>query len=123
MTVTNQNLFQKEIKRRFSLGNACNHPVQNLLSSHTLSRNIKIGIYKIVILPAVLYGCQTWSLTLKKEHRLRVFENRVLWRIFGPKRVEVMGDWRNLHNELHDLYLSPSIIRMIKSKRMRWQGM
>jgi hypothetical protein len=69
----------------------------------------------------VLYGCKTWSLTLREEHGLRVFENRVLRRIFGPKRDDVMGDWRKLHNEeLHNLYSSPNIIRMIKSRRMRW---
>jgi hypothetical protein len=71
----------------------------------------------------VLYGCETWSLTLKEEYRLRVFENRVLRRIFGPKRDEVTGGWRKLHNEdLHNLYPSPSIIRVIKSRRMRWAG-
>jgi hypothetical protein len=88
-----------------------------------MSKNIKIRIYKSVILPAVLYGCETWSLTLKEEHRLRVFENRELRRIFGPKRNEVTGGWRKLHNEeLHDLYSSLSIIRIIKSRRMRWVG-
>jgi hypothetical protein len=67
-----------------------------------------------------MYGCETWSLTLREEHRLRVFENRVLRRIFGPKRDEVMGEWRKLHNEeLCDLYSSPSTIRIIKSRRMR----
>jgi hypothetical protein len=71
----------------------------------------------------VLYGCETWSLTLREEHRLRVFENRVLRRIFGPRRDEVTGGWRKLHNEeLHDLYSSPSIIRITKSRRMRWVG-
>jgi hypothetical protein len=71
----------------------------------------------------VLYGCETWSLTLREKHRLRVFENRVLRRIFGPKRDEVTGDWRKLHNyELHNLYSSPNIIKMIKSRRMRWTG-
>jgi hypothetical protein len=71
----------------------------------------------------VLYGCETWSLTLREEHRLRVFENRVLRRIFGPKRDEVTGVWRKLHNEeLHRFYSSPSVIRMIKSRRMRWAG-
>jgi hypothetical protein len=70
-----------------------------------------------------VYGCKTWSLILREEHRLRVFENRVLRRIFGPKRNEVTGEWRTLHNEeLHDLYSSPSIIRTIKSRRMRWAG-
>jgi hypothetical protein len=74
----------------------------------------------MIILPLVLYGCETWSLTLREEHRLRVFENRVLTRIFEPKRDEVMGEWRKLYNkELHDLYSSPSIIRIIKSRRMR----
>jgi hypothetical protein len=84
-----------------------NHSVQNLLSSRLLSKNIKITIYKTIILPVVLYGCETWSLTLKEEHRLRVFENRVLRRIFGPKMDDVTGDWRKLHNEeLHNLYSS-----------------
>jgi hypothetical protein len=79
-------LIQEEIARRLNSGNACYHSVQNLLSSRLLSKNIKIRIYKTIILPVVLYGCETWSLTLREEHRLRVFENRVLRRIFGPKR-------------------------------------
>jgi hypothetical protein len=71
----------------------------------------------------VLYGCETWSVTLREEHRLRVFENRVLRRIFGPKRDEVIGGWRKLHNEeLHGLYSSPSIFRVIKARMMRWVG-
>jgi hypothetical protein len=71
----------------------------------------------------VLYGCETWSLTLREEHRLRVFENRVMRRIFGPKRDDVKGDLRKLHNEeLHNLYSSPNIIRLMKSRRMRWAG-
>jgi hypothetical protein len=81
--------------------------VQNLLSSRLLSENIKIRIYKTLILPVVLYGCESWSLTLREEDRLRVFEQRVLRRIFGPKRGEVTGGWRKLHNEeLHNLYSS-----------------
>jgi hypothetical protein len=85
------------------------------LSSHLLSKNLKIRIYKIIILPAVLYERETWSLILREEHRLRVFENRVLRRIFGVKRDEVTGEWKKLHNEeLRDLYSSPSIIRIIK---------
>jgi hypothetical protein len=80
-------------------------------------------IYKTIILLVVLYGCATWSLTLREEHRLMVFENRVLRRIFGPKRDEVTGEWRKLHNEeLHNLYLSPDIIRQVKLRRMRWAG-
>jgi hypothetical protein len=76
-----------------------------------LSKNLKIRIHKTLILPVVLYGCETWSLTLREEHRLGVFGNRVLRRIFGPKRDEVTGEWRKLHNEeLHDLYSSPSTI-------------
>jgi hypothetical protein len=76
-----------------------------------------------MVLPVVLYGCGTWSLTLREEHRLGVFENRVLRRIFGPKRDEVTGEWRKLRNEeLHDLYSSPSIIRIMKASRMRWTG-
>jgi hypothetical protein len=82
--------------------------------------NLKIRIHKTIILPLVLYGCENWSLTLREEHRLRVFKNRVLRKVFGQRRDEVTGEWRKLHNEeLHDLYSSPSIIRIIKSRRMR----
>jgi hypothetical protein len=103
-TITNQNLIQEEIKRRLNSGNACYHSVRNLLSSRLLSENVKIRIYETIILLLVLYGCETWSLTLREEHRLRVFENRLLRRIFGTKR-EVTGDWRKLHNEeFHNLY-------------------
>jgi hypothetical protein len=92
------------------------------LFSRLISKNLNTKIYKTVILPVVLYGCETWSLTLGEEHRLRVFENRVLRKIFGPKREED-GSWRRLHNdELHDLYSSPNIVRVIKSRRRRWAG-
>jgi hypothetical protein len=87
------------------------------MSSRLLSKNIKIKIYKTIILPVVLYGCETWSLTSREKHRLRVFENRVLSRIFVLKRDEVIRGWKKLHNEeLHtsNLYCSPSIIRIIK---------
>jgi hypothetical protein len=88
-----------------------------------LSKNLKIRICKTIILPVVLYGCETWSLTLREEHGLKVFEKRVLRRMFAPKRDEVTGEWRKLHNkELHDLYSSPSIIRIIRLRRMRWAG-
>jgi hypothetical protein len=107
-------------KRRLTSGNACYHSVQNLLSSCLLSKNIKTGIYKTILLPVVLYGCETWSLISREQYRLRVFENRVLRRIFGLKWDEVIGDWRKLYNEeLHNLYSLPSIIRMTKSMRMR----
>jgi hypothetical protein len=116
-------LIQEEIKRRLNSGNACYHSVQKLLSSRLLSKSLKIRIYKTITLPVVLYGCETWSLTLREEYRLRVFENRVLRRIFVPKMDEVTGEWRKLHNEeLRDLYSSPSIIRIIKSQRKRLEG-
>jgi hypothetical protein len=112
MTATNQNLIQEEMKRgmkrELNSGNACYCSVQNLLSSCLLSKNLKIG---------------DGSLTLREEHRLRVFENRVLRRIFGPKRDGVMGESRKLHNEeLCDLCPLPCIIRIIKSRTMKWGG-
>jgi hypothetical protein len=88
------------------------------LSSRLLSRNVKVKKYKTIILPAVLYGCETWSLMLREKHRLRAFENRVLRRIFGPRRDDMTGEWRKLHNEeLHNLYSSPDIIRQGKSSQ------
>jgi len=88
-----------------------------------LSKNLKIKIYRTIILPVVLYGCETLSLTLREERKLRVFENMLLRRIFGPRKDEVTREWRRLHNkELNDLYSSPNIVRVIKSRRMRWAG-
>jgi hypothetical protein len=118
-TLTNRNSIQEEIKSRLKSENACYHSVQDLLSSSLLSKNTKIKIYRSISLPVVLYG--SWSLTLREEHKLTVFENRVLRRIFGPKGDEVTGEWRRLH-ELNDLCSSPNIIRVIKSRRMRWVG-
>ena len=91
-TLTDQNSIQVEIKSRLKLGNACYHSVQNLLSPRFLSKNLKIKIYRNITLPLVLYGCETWSLTLREERRLRVFENRVMRRVYGPKRDEVTGE-------------------------------
>jgi len=97
--------------------------IQSLLSSSLLSKKLKIKIYRTVILPLVLYGCETWSLTLREECRLRVFENRMLRRVFGPKRDEVTEERRKLHNEeLSDIYSLPNIVRVVKSRRMRWAG-
>ena len=94
-----------------------------VFSSTLQSKNLKIKIYRTTILPVVLYGCETWSLTLREERRLRVFENRVLRRIFGPKRDTVTGEWRKSHNEeLNNLYSSANIVWVIKSRRMRWAG-
>jgi hypothetical protein len=121
-TLTNQNDIHDEIKSRLNSRNACYHSVQNLLSFRLISKSLKIKIYKTVILPVVLYGCKTWSLTVGEEHRLRVFENRVLRKIFGRKREED-GSWRKLHNDdLPDLYSLLNTVRVIKSRRMRWAG-
>jgi hypothetical protein len=115
--------MHEEIKSRLKSANACYHSVQSLLSSPLLSRNLEVKIHKTIILPVVLHGCETWYQIVREELRLRVYENRVLRGIFGPKRDEVTGDWRKLHSgELHNLYSSPDIIRQIKSRRMRWAG-
>jgi len=101
---TYQNSFQEEIKSRLNSGNACYYSVQNLLSFRLLSQNIKIKIYRCIILSVVLYGCETWSLISRKELRLRLFVNMVFRRMFGSKRDEVTGAWRQIHNEeLYDL--------------------
>jgi hypothetical protein len=118
MTLTNQKDILDEIKSRLNTGNACYHSVQNLLFSCLISKNLKIKIYKTVILTVVLYGCKTWSLTLRRGNRLRVFENSVLRRILGPKRKTL---WRKLHNyKRHSLYSLSNIVRVIKLRRMGW---
>jgi len=118
-TLTNQNSIQEEIRCRLKSGNAYYHSVQNLLSSNLLSENVKIKICRTVILLFVLCGRETSSVTLREEHRLRVFESGVLKRIFEPTSVEVTRDWRKLHNEEpNDLCSSPIIVWVIKSKRM-----
>ena len=97
--------------------------MQNLLSARLFCKNLKIKIYRTIILPVVLYRFETWSLTLREERKLRGFENMVLRRIFGPRRDEVTGEWRRLLNEeQNNLYSSPNILRVIKSRRMRWAG-
>jgi hypothetical protein len=115
--LTNQNFIQEEIKSKLKLWNACCYSVQNLLSSSLLSKKLNIKIYRTIILPVVLYGCETWSLTLREERRLRAFVNRMLGSIFWPKRREVTREGRKLHNEeLKDLNSSPNIFRVIKSR-------
>ena len=105
------------------MGNACYYSLEKILSSRLLSKKLKLKTYKTIILPVVLYGCETWSLTLREEHRLRVFENKILRKIFGAKKDEITEEWRKLHNaELHALYSSPNKIRSIKSRRLRWAG-
>jgi hypothetical protein len=122
-TVKNRNLIQEEIKRILNSGNTCYHSVQNLLSSRLLSKNVKLRTHETIILPVVLCGCETWSLTLREEQRLRVLENRVLRRIYKPKRGEIIGGWRKRYgDEIHNLYSFPSIITITKSWRMRWEG-
>jgi hypothetical protein len=95
--ITNRNSIQEEIKSRLKSGNACYHSAQYILSSSLQSKNVKIKIYINIILPVVLYGCETWSLILWEERRLKVCKNRVLRRVFGPMRDEVTGERRKLH--------------------------
>jgi hypothetical protein len=115
--ITNQNSNHEENKSRLKSGNPCCYSVQDLLSSSLLHKNVKIKTYRTIILPVVLCGCESSSLKLNEEGRLKVFENRVLRRIFGPKRDEETRHSRRLHKkELHALYSSPNIIREIKSR-------
>ena len=91
VSVTNTNDIREEIKRRINMENACYYSLEKILSSHLLSKKLKVNTYKSIILPVVLYGCETWSLTLREEQRLRVFENKVLRKIFEAKRDEITG--------------------------------
>ena len=123
VTVTNINNIREEIKRRINMGNACYYSLDKTLSSRLLSKKLKAKAYKTIILPVILYGCETWSLTLREEHRLRVFENKVLRKIFGAKKDEITGECRKLHNaELNALYSLPNIIKNLKSRRLIWAG-
>ena len=124
VTVTNTNDIREEIKRRINMGNACYYSLEKILWFHPLSKKLKVNTYKSIILPVVFYGCETWSLTLREEHRLTVFENKVLRKIFvGAKRDEITREWKKLHNaELHALFSSSNIIRNLKSRGLRWAG-
>jgi hypothetical protein len=113
-TVTNQNYIQEEIESRLKSGNACCHSLQNLVSSSLISKSLKIKIHRTIILPVVWYGWETWSLALREERRQRMYENRVLRKIFGPKTDVVTGQLRRLHTEeLCGVYCSPNIIRVM----------
>jgi hypothetical protein len=120
--LTEENYIQEEITSRLKLWNSCYHSEQNLLSSRLLSKNLKIKIYRTIILPVVLYVCETWSLILMKERRLRLFENWVLRRVSGPKRDEVTGNGESCIT-LNDIHSLPNIVRVVKSRRMRSRGM
>ena len=123
VTVTNTKDIREEIKRRINMGNACYYSLEKILSPHMLSKKLKVNTYKTIILPVVLDGCETWFLTLREEHRLRVSENKVLRKIFWGKRDEITGEWKKLHNaELHALYSWLNIIRNLKSRQLRWAG-
>jgi hypothetical protein len=117
-TLTNQNFIHEEIKGRLKSGKAFHHSVQNLLSSNLLSKNVKINIDSATIMPVVLYGCETWLLTLREEFRLKMFENRVLNKIFGPKKDEVTGRWKRLHKKEFML----CILEQIQSNRIHYVG-
>ena len=117
--ITNRNEMHKEIKHRLNSGNACYYALQGLLSSQLPSKNIKLKIYKTVILSIILYGYETWSLTMREEKSLQVFENKVLRKIFGPKRDDETGKWRRLH----DFYGKPDIMRIVSLADCDGQGM
>ena len=105
------------------MGNACYYSLEKI-SPSLLSKKLRVNTYKTVILPVVLYSCEIWSLTLREEQKLRVFKNKVLRKMLGTKRDEIIGEWGKLHNsEIHALYYSHNINRNIKSRRLRWADM
>ena len=108
--LTDQNSIQEEINSRLMSRNACHHSVQNLSSFSLLSKNVKVKIYRTIILPVLLYGCTAWSRTLREARRLRIFENRMLRSIFGPKWDEVTGEWKKLNNEELMIYIPHLIL-------------
>ena len=123
VSVTSTNDIREEIKRRINMGHACYYSLEKIWSSRLLCKKLKVNTYKTIILLVLLYGCQTWSLTLREVHRLRVFENKVFRKIFGAKRDEITGEWRKLHNaKLYALYFSSNIIWNFKSRRLWWTG-
>jgi len=118
--LTNQNSIQEELKCRLTAGHYCYYSVQTLLSSGLLYKSLKIKMYKTIKLPVVIYSSETWSLTLREEFGIRLFEKGMLRHIFGSKR-DGNGEWRRLHSEkFHSLYRSPNIVRAIKCRRLSW---
>jgi hypothetical protein len=121
-TLTNQNDIHDEIKSRLNLGNACYYSVQNLSSSSLISKNLKIRLYKTIILSVVVYGCEFWSPTLREGNKLRDFEKRMFRIIFGPKRKDDVSCRKQHNDDFHCLYISQNIVKVIKLRRMRWAG-
>ena len=121
--LTNRNCIHEKMKSKLNSSNAYHHSVQNRLSCSLLPQNRNIKIHRNIFLPVLFYTCTAWSLTLRKDTGWGCFENRVLRKIFRTKRGEETGEWRILHHkELYDLYSSPNIIRVIKSRKIRWAG-
>ena len=105
VTVSNTNDIREEIKRRINMGNACYYSLEKILSSRLLSKKLEVKTYKTIILLVVFHNCETWSLASREEHRLKVFENKVLRKIFGAKKDKITGEWRKLHNaEIHAVF-------------------